>query len=103
MYPYISSRYTTADARTRHLLDTVATCGPLFAGHLLAAEERQQDAQRWAAVWAATHVARERTPGTGRRWLGALLVRAGGRLQGAAAATRVPDPAAVAGSAGAAG
>jgi hypothetical protein len=99
MYPYETPHHKAADAQTRRLLDTVAICGP-FAGHLLAAEERRQDAQRWAAIWAATHTARERAPGAGRRWLGALLVRAGGRLQGAAAAPLAPDPAAVGGAAG---
>src|SRR5262249_60678361 len=92
MYPYASSHHTASDAHTRRMLDTVVTCGP-FAGHLLAAQERQQDAARRAAVWAATHAARERRPGTGRRWLGALLVRAGGRLQGAAGAPPRADPA----------
>jgi hypothetical protein len=102
MYPYESSHHTAADAHTRHLLDTIVTCGPM-AAQVLAAVERLQDAERWAAVWAATHAARARTPGAGRRWLGTLLVRAGGRLQGAPVAPLPPDPAAVAGSAGAAG
>jgi hypothetical protein len=102
MNPYTSFHPTAADAYTRHLLDRIANSGPL-AAHVLAAEERQQDAGRWVAVWAATHAARKRTPGAGRRWLGALLVRAGGRLQGAPAATLAADPAAVAGAAGAAG
>jgi hypothetical protein len=97
-----SSHHTAADAYTRHVLDTIVACGP-HSAQLLALEERQQDAQRRAAIWATTRTGRERTPSAGRRWLGALLVRAGGRLQGAPAATRAPDPAAVAGSAGAAG
>jgi hypothetical protein len=102
MYPYEAPHHKAADARSRHLLDTIVACGP-YAAHMLAAEERRQEAEHMAALWAATHAARERTPGAGRRWLGTLLVRLGGRLLGAPSAPLAPDPGAVAGAAGAAG
>jgi hypothetical protein len=97
-----SSHYPAADVYRRHLVDTIVTCGPL-AAHVLMAEERHREAEQMAALWALTHANRMRAPGAGRRWLGTLLVRVGGRLQGAPVAPLPPDPAAVAGSAGAAG
>jgi hypothetical protein len=90
MYPDASSHRTAAGAHMRHVLDTIANCGP-HAARVLAAEEQRREAARCAAVWAATHAARERTPGAGRRWLGTLLIRAGGRLQGAQSAPGQPS------------
>ena len=101
MYRNGSAHYTAADAYLHHALETSVNGGPL-AGRVRAAEERQQAAQSWTAVRAATHATRRRTPGAGRRWLGAILVRAGSRLRGASAPSLAPDPGAVAGAAGAA-
>ena len=80
MYPNASAHYTVADAYLHRALDTVVNGGPL-AAQILAAQERQQEAQSWAAVWVATHTARKRMPGAWRRWLGTFLVGAGTRLQ----------------------
>lgn len=85
MDPYERTNSRTAERQTRYLLDTIHAFGPL-AGQYLAEEERRRDARQWAAVWSATHEARQRTPGIWRRRVGARLVRAGTRLQ------RVPTP-----------
>jgi hypothetical protein len=85
MDPFERVNPRAAEMRTRYLLDTIQACGPL-AGQQLAADDRRRDAQECAAMWVATHSARQRPPGTWRRRFGTLLVRAGSRLQ------RIPDP-----------
>jgi hypothetical protein len=83
MYPHSSSYSKTPDAWTSHVLDTIHACG-LNAGQAMAAEERHQEAQQYAAQWIATHPTRERTPRAWRQWSGKLLVRAENRLEGGA-------------------
>jgi hypothetical protein len=83
MYPQETPHYRAVDARRNRVLDTIVDCGSL-ASQVLAAENRQQQAVDRAAVWAATHAPRERTPSRWRCWFGAVLVRVGRRLQGAA-------------------
>jgi hypothetical protein len=83
MYPYEAPHYRAAGARNDSIYDTIGACGPMTA-HMLAAEERIRDAHQYAAIWALTHPAGERTPGRFRGLTGRLLIRVGTWLQGAA-------------------
>lgn len=85
MDPYERTISRTVERQTRYLLDVIHACGPM-AGHYLAQEDRRRDARQCAAIWSATHSVRRGTPGAWRRRCGAVLVRAGTRLQ------RVPTP-----------
>jgi hypothetical protein len=98
---YDSRHYLVSRARSFPMLDVVVA-GPYIATQIVA-EERLVRARQWAAIRSAAPQVGAREPGPWRRRLGARLVQVGARLQGAAAAPRVPQPAAVASSAGAAG
>lgn len=102
MDPHALAHRTAADPYQDHLVDTIVTCGQ-YSPYVLAAEERHREAVQCTAVWAAVHADRERKPGAARRWLGTLLVRAGGRLQGASTTTIAAGPATIVGPTGAAG
>jgi hypothetical protein len=78
---YESPHYRAASARPRQLLDAYLSFGPCAAAKI-AADERNEKARQWAALWSATHPVGARRPGAWRRWFGTCLVRAGTHLQG---------------------
>jgi hypothetical protein len=80
MYPNNTSYRKTPDAWIAHSLDAMHSCGP-NAGQYLEAEERHHASMQLATQTPA-HGAHTQAPPKWRQWSGAILVRAGNRLQG---------------------